>query len=1190
MITQPFATPTWSFDDLISTIEKLPSLDLVRFLKPHFPEEKLEEWDSSTLLELVLNLLQSWEPEFPSYNDFLIQSTASLCRASFEAFVRLFWDEVPVAQTLMWNWHLGVYTSEIQSVAEEILSGNPRSHDLVCNVSPGSSKSSVWSVLFPCWVWTRKPDARLITASHTEILATDLAAYAREVMRSVMYQMCFPDIEFTETQDAKGYYRNTKGGERFTCTVAGKSPTGHHAHFIICLPGEVTIITDRGCLPIEEIVDGRLPVKVLGYNHDTSKTEWQDIEEYEVSPGRPVCRIEFSDGTFIEATEEHPVYAVGRGYVAITELNPGDEVVYAVRSLQGLWGRGETSSEWGQEESRGVLYTQVLGGAQKESGKSAVSSMRECILSSPSSSCEEEGGRDVLFPRVYGEAHNRSKSLELPQESIQLRDMWKRSESYSYEDTGEVLQLQVSRSCYKRKEQSEVGQGHDKVREMWEREDNSPRIGSQGELLFQSLCEQGAFGENEWKGELQLHSWDGTFPLSDGVLTYEEESQAERWAQVFPLQEGTEGIGEGVVHTSCRSRQVQQCNREPCIPLCDLSQKAAWGEKESTSTSTKTIVSIVFRVRVPSKVYNLRIKSTHNYFANGVLLHNCDDPIDPKKVLSEAERKTASDFLTQVIPSRRMRGARGDVCATMLIMQRLGVEDPTDVMLKIAQKEGAAPVRHICLPAEITDDVSPKALRRYYESFNEDAGEDSKGLMDPVRLNRRVLNEQRSILGEWGYAGQYLQKPRPIAGGMFKRHYLQYIPTAPLRAKRIRYWDRASSSDSSACFTAGVLMAYDGEKFYVEDVVHDRWEPDERNEIMLATARKDRMRYGKYEPTIYVEAEGGSSGRDAWLGVARSLVGFSVREDRVQGSKDVRAEPWATQWAARNVCIVDNGESLRMGGRAGWDVEGYIIEHEHFRPEPGKRLGKWKDRTDASSGAFNLLVGLKRAYLPLYSYTITPAKKNQGRWIVACSLDELSLLDIGDQRALVVVFSDPPSINPLPIIDTVDLTETPRKGVGVAGCETSSSALRGVEEMSVELRESDRGLLPPSFPKYMDRLDLVFADLDPADYQVNHGSPIEPWKKPITELQMSREQAKKFWVCLMKKHEQPWNALIIVDQGGEDRRALSAAMAVADMLRMPRSAIFIPGYSNREELIEEEPPNQWVFEEIKTARHQVMVA
>lgn len=1185
----PKPAPRWTIEDLLIVLGKLTALDYSRFIKTHFPTADLEGWERDDLLQLCLNIFKSWEEDDLkngiSHEDFLIRCTAALSRASFEAFVRLFWDEIPVSQPLLWNWHLRVYTEEIQCVAEEILTGSPRSHDLVCNVSPGSSKSSVWSVLFPCWVWSRKPEARLITASHTEVLATDLAMYAREVMRSSMYRLCFPEIEFTETQDAKGYYRNTEGGERFTCTVAGKSPTGHHAHFIICLPGESSIITDRGRISIAEIVDKKLSVRVLGYDHFTGEPSWQEIEEYEVSQGRPVSRITFSDGTYVEATEEHPVYVIGRGYVAITDLNPGDEVIY-VREMQGLQFQGEIEHR-GETGSDRLLYSEVLGKTSEGDWYSTMSCLWEDVLFASEAQGEDKEGSGVLFSFMPSKDYNGRKSSQVQQEENQLRGLWEGSMGIERRGKNQrsVLQLQMSWEGKERKEQSKVAENFGDLRDVWKGYGESTRFYSQVKLLFKGVCRQRALAEDERRRQFQLYTWRRLLSLSDGVSSDEKDHQKAGSVPLLSLWSGGGIPKKEIDSTPRRSQQVQQCSWQSGISVQELSRRSAWGQEKSSGTSTKTVVSIIPGVRLPPKVYNLRVANTHNYFANGVLLHNCDDPIDPKKVLSEAERKIAADFLTQVIPSRRMRGKHGDICATMLIMQRLGLDDPTDVMLKIADKEKAVPIRHICLPAELTDDVSPPELRRFYTEFNEDAEVVPNGLMDPIRLNRRTLDEQLAILAEWGYAGQYLQKPRPIAGGMFKRKWLQFVPSAPLRAKRIRYWDRASSRESSSCFTAGVLMAYDGERFYVEDVVHDRWEPDERNAMMLATARKDRMRYGKWEPTIYVEAEGGSSGRDAWLGIVRTLVGFSVREDRVQGSKDVRAEPWATQWAAGNVYIVDNGEISLKVGKAGWDIDGYISEHENFRPEPGKRLGRYKDMTDASSGAFNLLVGLRRAYLPLYTYALHGQQKNQGRWIVACSEDELSLLDIGDHRALIVVFTDPscPSLADCPTIITND-----SEGVGEKRL-LPPSAMPSPDGVGTTCGSSvSHDLPPPPFPRHMEKLTLAFADLDPADYQANYGAPIAPWQRPITDLQMSDDQAKKFWSYALRKYEQPWQVLILVDKGGEDRRALSTAMAVADMLRIPRSAIFLPGYDNKEELIEDEPPNQWVFEVIKATKHKVV--
>ncbi|MFZ0148263.1 MAG: phage terminase large subunit [Xanthobacteraceae bacterium] len=70
-----------------------------------------------------------------------------------------------------------------------------------------------------------------------------------------------------------------------------------------------------------------------------------------------------------------------------------------------------------------------------------------------------------------------------------------------------------------------------------------------------------------------------------------------------------------------------------------------------------------------------------------------------------------------------------------------------------------------------------------------------------------------------------------------------------------------------------------------------------------------------------------------------NLAGFKVYADRVTGSKQVRAEPFAAQVQAGNVCL-----------RAGPWVEAFLDECETW---PN---GKYKDQVDAAAGAFNRLI------------------------------------------------------------------------------------------------------------------------------------------------------------------------------------------------------------------------------------------
>src|ERR1700743_507208 len=84
---------------------------------------------------------------------------ASICKESFYEFVKEFWPVIVDAKFRP-NWHIKYLCQELQKEAELVFLGEPKSHDLVINVPPGSSKSTICSQAFPAWVWTRMPSAK----------------------------------------------------------------------------------------------------------------------------------------------------------------------------------------------------------------------------------------------------------------------------------------------------------------------------------------------------------------------------------------------------------------------------------------------------------------------------------------------------------------------------------------------------------------------------------------------------------------------------------------------------------------------------------------------------------------------------------------------------------------------------------------------------------------------------------------------------------------------------------------------------------------------------------------------------------------------------------------------------------------------------------------------------------------------
>lgn len=162
---------------------------------------------------------------YVSQNDLI----ASICRESFYHFVLEFW-EVINQEPLVDNWHIKYLCDIAQRAMERVFLGLPRESDIIVNVPPGSTKSTIFSIMLPAWAWTRMPHCRFLCASHTDTLVIDLSLKCRDIILSEKYQACFPEIKLRRDQNNKGHFKNTAGGMRFCCTVGGRTPTGMHSH------------------------------------------------------------------------------------------------------------------------------------------------------------------------------------------------------------------------------------------------------------------------------------------------------------------------------------------------------------------------------------------------------------------------------------------------------------------------------------------------------------------------------------------------------------------------------------------------------------------------------------------------------------------------------------------------------------------------------------------------------------------------------------------------------------------------------------------------------------------------------------------------------------------------------------------------------------------------------------------------
>lgn len=169
--------------------------------------------------------------------------------------------------------------------------------------------------------------------------------------------------------------------------------------------------------------------------------------------------------------------------------------------------------------------------------------------------------------------------------------------------------------------------------------------------------------------------------------------------------------------------------------------------------------------------------------------------------------------------------------------------------------------------------------------------------------------------------------------GMIRREWFDVVETAPERAQRVRYWDRAATvpkEGQDPDWTVGTLYckASDG-TFYVEHVDRFRDGPAETRNRIRQRAQLD----GTGIPVL-LEIEPGSSGKSEFDTTRRTLPQFTVQPDRPTGKKAERAGPAASAAQGGQVKLV----------RGDW-CSAWLDEMESFP------IGAHDDQVDSWSGA-----------------------------------------------------------------------------------------------------------------------------------------------------------------------------------------------------------------------------------------------
>lgn len=298
---------------------------------------------------------------------------------------------------------------------------------------------------------------------------------------------------------------------------------------------------------------------------------------------------------------------------------------------------------------------------------------------------------------------------------------------------------------------------------------------------------------------------------------------------------------------------------------------------------------------------------------NPISLLVCDDPIkDRMQAESQIERDNIWDWWTGSIVQRFYPRTKAFVIATRW--------HHDDLIGRLKEQNDPA-WTFINLPA----------IAEANDALGREEGEALWPESKPIEFLERV----RSQMGEYNFQALFQGNPSPRQGAIFKVDRLNFIEAedVPPLVNRVRKWDTAASSGKGD-YTAGALLGKDNaDRFYLLDMQRFQEGTDQRNNRIVSTARADGSGV-----KIVVPEDPGSAGKDQALMFIRMLQGYSVQAIRETGSKEVRADGFASQVNAGNVYIV----------RASWNSA--LVEELRQFPS-----GKHDDQVDAVAGAFHEL-------------------------------------------------------------------------------------------------------------------------------------------------------------------------------------------------------------------------------------------
>ena len=238
-----------------------------------------------------------------------------------------------------------------------------------------------------------------------------------------------------------------------------------------------------------------------------------------------------------------------------------------------------------------------------------------------------------------------------------------------------------------------------------------------------------------------------------------------------------------------------------------------------------------------------------------------DDPLSPQMASSATERDNANEWYRTTFYSRLNQP---DIGVRIIIMQRVHEDDLTGFLLG---KETRLKYKHICIPAKSGDgNIKPKYLEEFYDKDN--------GLFWEDRFSQSTLDDYKSALGSYGYAGQLQQTPTPLDSGMIHKDWFK-VDRYRVEDSVVNFViDPAYTADQKNDPSALLAYTYTNNKWQIVDCVNVYKEFPDLVKFIQQWVQKNGY---TNRSRIYVEPK--ASGKSIVQTLVRE-TGLNVKEDK----------------------------------------------------------------------------------------------------------------------------------------------------------------------------------------------------------------------------------------------------------------------------------------------------------------------